>query len=362
MNGESIYLVTDQGPATGIGVYAGALARLLGGNLPNLKLLSLCYLPGQEQPGWMRLRRFALARSLYDIPLVMRRNYRHLREEVPAETPIHFCGVSFSSVVSYPRSVVTVHDYYPRSPALTNLGRPRVILRDLASLRQYIELPNQVRTARVRVVPTHDVENCLFNRCSLTSTVIHHWVDRARFRPREKPRARELLGLPDEGKLVLTVSTGSSNKNYDLIARVSSSLRGEYQLVLGGGREAPRAVQGIRLPRLSEDAYPQVFNACDVYFHASTQEGFGWPLIEAMASGLPIVALRTRVAEEVLGDAAVFVQPSDPIHRVIETIERATNEPLRSELAARGEGRCSLFSENIAREAYLRIYRAAFGL
>ena len=362
MRGETIYVVTDQGPATGIGTYAEALARLLRGTFPNLTLLSLCYLPGQELLGWRRLPQSKVARSWHDIPMVIRHNYLQLCKSIPRESPIHFCGVSYASVINYTRSVVTVHDYYPRLPALVNLRNPRVLLRDVSALKHFIELPHQVRTARARIVPTQYVQKCLYHGCSLSSTTIHHWIDPSNFHPRGKQHARETLGLPLEGKLVLNVSTGSSNKNYALLANVSSSLRKGYRLVIGGGQGAPGVVEGILLPRLSNDAYPLLFNACDVYLHTSTQEGFGWPLIQAMASGLPIVALRTEVAMEVLGDAALFVEPTDSIDRVVLTIEDAASEPLHSEIIAREEVRSSLFGQDIAREAYKVAYEVAFGL
>lgn len=362
MSGERIFIVTDQGPTTGIGVYAEMLTRLLRESSLNPTLLSLCYLPGEEHLGWERLPGSRVARGWYDIPSVMRHNDRELRAQVPPDSAVHFCGVSYSSVANYPRSIVTVHDHYPRTPSLVNIGRPRVLLRDLASLRQFIESPRQIRTARRRVVPTQHVQQCLSRRTSLSSTVIHHWVDTTRFHPRDKWSARSRLGLPAEGKLVLSVSTGSSNKNYGLLARVSSRLGRGYQLVLGGGREAPRGLLGIRLPRLSEEAYPLLFNACDVYFHASTQEGFGWPLVESMASGLPIVALNTEVAQEVLGDAALYVQPTDPASRAVDMIVKVSCEPLRSEMVSRLVRRCSAFSPDLARQTYLLVYREAFGL
>lgn len=362
MNDESIYIVTDQGPATGIGTYAGALQSLLRGTFPNLKLLSLCYLPGPEQPRWERLPGLRVARHSYEIPAVLQHNYHQFREVVAPDSPIHFCGVSYRLVTSYPRSVVTVHDHYPRTPALVNLTNPLVLLRDMSALMQFIELPRRVRSARARVVPTQYVRDCLHRGCSLSSIAIHHWIDSSRFQVRDKYRAREALGLPADEKLVLNVSTGSSNKNYALLGRLSSRLPQGYRLVLGGGREAPRVLEGIRLPRLSDDLYPLVFNACDVYIHTSTQEGFGLPLIEAIASGLPIVSLRTQVAMEVLGDAAQFVEPTDSTHRWIDCIEGVADGTMRSEIMARAESRVSHFGLERARSAYVALYREAFGL
>lgn len=359
MREEPLYIVTDQGPATGIGTYAEALANLLRGTFPNLTLLSLCYLPGQERPMWRRLPRSRVARQWHEIPFVMRHNYLRLREEVPRDSPIHFCGTSYKAVRDYPRSVATVHDFYPRAPTLVNLRSPRVLLRDLSALKQFIELPNQVRTARARIVPTRYVQERLYRGCSLSSTAIHHWIDPSRFRPRDSRKAREALGLPLEELLVLNVSTGSSNKNYSLLAKVAAKLKKGYRVVIAGGKYStiPRAIQ---LPQLPHDLYPHLFNACDAYLHASTQEGFGWPLIEAIASNLPVVALRTEVSMEVLGDAAVYIGPREDTEHWTRGIYRLLDEPLRAEVIARGRMRSAEFALESAKQAYEKVYKLAF--
>jgi glycosyltransferase involved in cell wall biosynthesis len=359
MREEPLYIVTDQGPATGIGVYAETLANLLRGTFPNLTLLSLCYLPGQERPMWRRLPQSRVARQWHQIPFVMHHNYLRLRKEVSPGSRIHFCGTGYRAVVDYPRSVVTVHDYYPRAPTLMDLRSPRILLRDLSALKQFIELPHRVRTARARIVPTRYVQERLYRGCSLSSTAIHHWIDPSRFHPRDSRTAREKLGLPLEEMLVLNVSTGSSNKNYTLLTKVAGKLKKGYRMVLAGGKYSaiPKAIQ---LPRLPHDLYPQLFNACDAYLHASTQEGFGRPLIEAMASDLPVVALRTEVSMEVLGDAALYVDPNRDTEQWTEGIYRILDDPLRTEMIARERIRRPAFSSEIAKKAYENVYVSAF--
>lgn len=362
MSGEPIYVVSDQGPTTGIGTYADALVNLLQRTFPNMILVSLCYLPGEEPPRWTCLPGSKVARSWYEIPSTLRHNYLQLRRQLPRDSLMHFCGSSYASVSSYPRSIVTVHDYYPRLPSLVNLKNPRVLLRDASALSQFVELPHRVRKARARVVPTRCVQDSLWRGCALSSTMIHHWVDSSRFYPREKQGARARLGLPSESKLVLNVSTGTSNKNYALLAKISSQLGGKYQVVIGGGRGMPGRVKGFLLPTLPYETYPFLFSACDVYLHLSTQEGFGRPLLEAMASKLPIVALRTGVAMEVLGDAATWIDSRDPIKRWIESIESAAEGTIRESIVAREEVRVAMFSAERAKAAYTQLYQEVFAL
>lgn len=355
----TLYLVTDQGPATGIGSYADRLAKLLRGTFSDVKVLSLCYLPVETRPGWIRLPGSRVAESLFEIPRVLRHNYQLMVKELPSDSRIHFCGSSYDLVSRFPCSVVTIHDYYLRLPSLVSVRDYVVLLRDVSSVFAFLTLPRQVRSARERIVPTKNVQERLAAGCSLPSSAIHHWIDSDRFRPRDKRDARERLGLPREEKLVLNVSRGTSNKNYSTLENVANRLRTNYRMVKVGGRifNAPGAIHFTELPH---ETYPYLFNACDVYLHTSTQEGFGFPLIDAMASGLPVVSLRTEVATEVLSDAAFFVNSNDPISRWIEAIEGLMKQDLRSESLLRAQARLPLFEPRLALQLYESIYRKAF--
>lgn len=360
MNREVIYVVTDQGPTTGIGIYAEALVNLLRERYPGLSLLSLCYLRGQELPGWRRLPGSEVAHHWFQVPLVLRHNYKLLRRVIPQDSAIHFCGSWYGSVLEYPRSIVTLHDYYPRSPALISLGEPRVLLRDASALKQFIQIPRQARTARARIVPTRYVQERLDRGCSLSSTAIHHWIDRSRFHPRNRLLSREALGLPLDRTLVLNVSAGTSNKNYTLLKTIAHHLGANYRMVKVGG-SLPNNESLIHLPWIPHERYPLLFNACDVYLHTSTQEGFGRPLIESMASELPVVAHKSQVALEVLGDAGTYQGSNAPIREWIKSIELLSIDSVRTEVIRRIKLRLPLFDPARARDAYSQVYRKVFG-
>lgn len=327
MLSDTLYIVTDQGPATGIGIYADALADLVRDVFSDVRVLSLCYLPVEPRSGWTRIPGSMVARSRFQVPVAMKHNYELLKESVSPGSSIHFCGTSYRLVPHYPRSVVTIHDFYPRFPDTGNLWDPTILLRDASALWQYMTLPRRVHTACERIVPTKFVQGCLTRSSSLSSTVVPHWIDPVRFRRRDKWSAREAIGLPPEEVLVLNVSVGASNKNYSTLADVAGHLRKGYRIVKVGGR-LPNLPGVIHLPPLPHDLYPLLFNACDVYLHTSTQEGFGRPLIEAMASELPVVSPRTAVSLEVLGDAGSYVSLSAPIEEWVAAIE-SLSVPMR---------------------------------
>ena len=360
MPDDRVYVVTDQGPATGIGTYADSVYRLLREELP-IQVMYVGCSPLGTHPGWVPLPGARMAEWPFQVVPALRHNYRRLREVVTPDAAVHFGGVWYEFLREFRRSVVTLHDYYPRRPRLVDALRPGDFLRDASSLWQYVVLPRHVRTARARIVPTRHVQKCLSEGTSLSSQVIHHWVEPYRFHPREKDAARQTLGLPREGRLVLNVSGITSNKDYATLAAVAAGLPPGYRFVkVGGGlTHVPRV---LSLPRLSYETYPLVFNACDVYVHTSVEEGFGRPLLEAMSSGLPIVSARTEVSEEVLGRGALMVSPSTGSAKEwVSKVEAVAQEDVRRRVLTLSESQLVQFSPTAAHSALISTYREVYG-
>lgn len=92
------------------------------------------------------------------------------------------------------------------------------------------------------------------------------------------------------------------------------------------------------------EAVPPYFHLADVYATASLHEGFGVPLIEAMASGVPVVASRVTSHPWVLGEAGVLVEPDNAPALAEALISILTNDRLRGKLVQRGLARAREFS------------------
>jgi glycosyltransferase involved in cell wall biosynthesis len=150
-------------------------------------------------------------------------------------------------------------------------------------------------------------------------------------------------GPAADGDYVLAVGTLEPRKN---LARLAESTRrlGVELRVAGargwGGVEA--GGDGVRwLGRVTDEELARQYRGAAVVAYPSLYEGFGFPILEAMASGAPVVTSRGGSTEEVAGGAAVLVDPLDSA-AIAAAIEEARSR--RGELRARGLARAAEFS------------------
>lgn len=165
-------------------------------------------------------------------------------------------------------------------------------------------------------------------------------VDRL-FRPDGE---RADLGRP----YVLTAATLEPRKNLDTLVRAHASLDGDLALAVAGGEgwgAQPRLdVEGvIRLGYVDDAELARLYRGAAVFVYPSRFEGFGIPIVEAMASGVPVVASAHPSMDEACGDAAVRADPGSA-EAIAAAIERALAE--RDELVRRGleHARCFTWS------------------
>jgi glycosyltransferase involved in cell wall biosynthesis len=98
-----------------------------------------------------------------------------------------------------------------------------------------------------------------------------------------------------------------------------------------------------------------------IFAFPSLDEGFGMPVLEAMAAGTPVVTSTGSALTEVAGDAAALVDPGDTEALAAVLRLLAGNEDLRRDLAGRGMARARLFTwEKAVRETW-RVYREVLG-
>jgi len=112
---------------------------------------------------------------------------------------------------------------------------------------------------------------------------------------------------------------------------------------------------------VEEEDLPALYNGADLFVFPSLYEGFGLPVLEAMACGTPVVTSNTSSLPEVAGDAALLVDPYD-VEEIATAMRRILeDEALTAELRAKGLARAKEFSwERTARET-IAVYEKVLG-
>jgi glycosyltransferase involved in cell wall biosynthesis len=102
---------------------------------------------------------------------------------------------------------------------------------------------------------------------------------------------------------------------------------------------------------VTDEDLPALYNGADLFCFPSLYEGFGLPVLEAMACGTPVVTSNSTSLPEVAGEAALLVDPYD-VEAIAEAMRRVLEEPeLAAELRERGLKRAAEFTwERTARE------------
>src|SRR6266850_435495 len=116
------------------------------------------------------------------------------------------------------------------------------------------------------------------------------------------------------------------------------------------------------VPYVSQELLPKVYAGADLLVIPSTIEGFGLPVLEAMASGTPVVCSRAASLPEVAGDAVLYFDPASA-EELAEKIEKILNSTeLQESLRRRGLERVRLFTWEESTRKHLELYQRLLGL
>src|SRR5207244_3789104 len=203
-------------------------------------------------------------------------------------------------------------------------------------------------------------------------SVVPFGVDRAFFSeaPNARARGRADWRIPDDAFVVLHVGSTVERKNVPLVIHTVARLRAEadaYLLQVGGrfSNDQQQLIErlGLRrfvrtVPLADESTLRRAYRAADVLLFPSLYEGFGYPVIEAFASGLPVVTSGAGGLKEVGGDAVVVVEGRDP-GAYVAALESLSDDPLRrEELVEHGRALARTFTWQRTAEQTADVYRS----
>jgi len=191
--------------------------------------------------------------------------------------------------------------------------------------------------------------------------VVHHGVRDLPYSP-----------APRE-KVILNVGVIQRRKNIARLVEAFETVEPDWRLVLAGSfgygsgdilariEQSPARDRISVLGYVSHDELARWYCRAMIFAFPSLDEGFGMPVLEAMAAGTPVVTSARSALPEVAGDAALLVDPGDTESLGMALRQLAGKEDLRRDLAWRGMARARLFTwEKAARETW-DVYREVLG-
>ena len=158
-----------------------------------------------------------------------------------------------------------------------------------------------------------------------------------------------------EGDFVLAVATREPRKNLERLVDACARIGAELRIAgaKGWGKVAVDAAHVRLLGYVPDDELARLYRGARCFAYPSLYEGFGIPIVEAMASGTPVVTSRGGATEEVAGGAAVLVDPLDA-ESIAAGLEEAAAR--RDELVPLGLDRAAAFTWPVTAAATVAVY------
>lgn len=165
-------------------------------------------------------------------------------------------------------------------------------------------------------------------------------------------------------KTVLSVGAFTEQKRHELVIKAVSKLKNVKLIIAGGGGDKKEEIKMLgekmlgserfEIIETTNDKMPAVYNKANVFTLASkTYESFGIVLVEAMASGLPVVATDDPIRREIVGDAGIFVDPTDT-----DAYTKAIEKALDIDWGEKPRKQAEKFDWDIIAEEYEKLFNS----
>ncbi|QRF74994.1 glycosyltransferase, family [Thermoplasmatales archaeon] len=268
--------------------------------------------------------------------IIFRKLSRELRQN-----PIHYTTFGLPVLRNNTGDLVTIHDLFflnrEDEAYRKNFNVSKILLDRFLKFENVISPSKYIRKSLMDYGFTGNIE------------VVYRPPPDTFFHIEDRNKLREELGLPVDKILILSVSSALKRKNLSVVNEAMKKLGDKYRLV----RVGPPLGNSITYRDLSSEKLNLIYNACDILLFPTLNEGYGMPLIEAMATGLPSVVSDIEVMREIAENSAVYIEPSvEGCHSgILEALEKT--EVLRKA----GFKRSIEFSREKFKDNLLRIYQ-----
>ena len=220
------------------------------------------------------------------------------------------------------------------------------------------------KKAAALVAPSEGLKNrALKFLPSVTIDVIPNAVDLERFKPAETNNKSDTLRLLTVGRLSVTKRVEILIDAVEIMHREGCKIR--FKIV--GGGQMQQSLKQIALEkgladiielkdRIDPEDMPQVYRQSDIFISASMQEGMSNAMLEAMASGLPIVTTRCEGVDELIADNGIIVNNADA-REIADTVRKiADDRQLYKQMAVAARRQAEKFTWNEVASQYIELY------
>ncbi len=203
--------------------------------------------------------------------------------------------------------------------------------------------------------------------------VIPEGVDTRHFKPITDPVIlsswrRKIFG--DDRPFILYVGKPTKRRNLPNLFRAFAQLKKQDEiphrlLLVGSSLPGVSFTEEIRslgldseivdLPYLEHDEIVQAYNACEMLVYPSSYEGFGMPVLEAMACGTPVIALNNTAFPEFAGDVAMLLPDAQPDTLAGGMLKIIRDSALRTRMADKGPKRAASYDWHLVTRMYLSL-------